>query len=73
MPCRTCGCPGHAPSKTWEVRCSRCAGLRWPYAPSKPEAHMCIRCRWTSPAKREAARVAGKKSAARRLAKAALR
>ena len=73
MPCRTCGCAGHPPSKTWEARCAKCAGLRWPYAPSKPEPYVCVRCRGTSPAKREAARAAGKKSAASRLAKAALR
>ena len=73
MPCRTCGCPGHPPSKTWEARCSRCAGLRWPYEPSKPEPYVCVRCRGTSSAKREAARAAGKKSAASRHAKAGLR
>ena len=54
MPCRTCGCAGHPPSNTWEVRCSRCAGLRWPYEPSKPEPYVCARCRGISPAKQEA-------------------
>jgi len=73
MPCRTCGCAGHPPAETREVRCAKCGGLRWPYAPSNPEPYVCVRCRGTSPSKREAARVAGKKSAARRIAKAALR
>ncbi len=69
MNCPACSCPTHQAPRTWEVRCSVCGELRWPSAASKPDPYTCGRCLGTSAARREAARLAGQKSAARRAEK----
>src|SRR5215470_16271907 len=71
--CPTCGCPVHPQPRTWEVVCTSCGEKRWPFAVVKPVAYVCRLCRETSPAKRAAARAAGKKSAEARRRKRGLR
>jgi len=69
--CPTCGCPVHAPPRTWEVVCTSCGEKRWPLSVREPASYVCGRCRVTSPEKRAAARAAGQKSAESRRKRAA--
>ena len=57
--CPTCGCTIHTPARVWEVRCSFCEELRWPYRAHEPEkGWICLRCSSLSPRTRETRREA---------------
>ncbi len=41
--------------QTYQVTCSACGELRWPYLSDRPESYVCVRCRsGVGSAKREA-------------------
>lgn len=44
-------------SQAWQVRCTKCGELRWPYLPEKPTSYTCTRC---ASGAGEAKRVAGR-------------
>jgi hypothetical protein len=48
--------PPDARLRTWQVRCVRCGGDRWPYQREEPVNYVCARCLGTAPARQEAAR-----------------
>jgi hypothetical protein len=59
--------------RTWQVRCSECKKLKWPYVIVVPDPYLCALCKATSPKKREAARAAAKKSVESRRKKGRVR
>jgi len=53
--------------QTYQVTCSQCGELRWPYLPESPESYVCVRCRsGVGAAKREAGRKVAKARKSRR-------
>jgi hypothetical protein len=41
--------------QTYQVTCSECGELRWPYLPERPDTYVCVRCQsGVGAAKREA-------------------
>jgi hypothetical protein len=68
--CPLCACPSHASPQTWEVRCTVCGELRWPYQVDAPSpGWICSRCRAVSPVTRARRQEGGR----RRLATLAAR
>ena len=53
--------------QTYQVTCSQCSELRWPYLSERPESYVCVRCRsGVGSAKREAGRKMAKARKSRR-------
>jgi hypothetical protein len=56
--------------QTYQVTCSECGEVRWPYLPERPDTYVCVRCKSgvgsVGSAKREAGRKAAKARKSRR-------
>jgi len=53
--------------QTYQVTCSECGELRWPYLPERPTTYVCVRCQsGVGAAKREAGRKTAKARKSRR-------
>jgi len=50
----------------WEVVCTACGELRWPYLPERPDPYTCTRCRSGAG---QAKRAAGKAGYATKMAR----